>query len=256
MGFMALLPLAIAQDLQSVRLIATDMDGTLTLADKFTPELLHAFERLKTADITVLIVTGRSAGWVSAIAHYLPVVGAIAENGGVFCTKDSQLLITPIPNVKHHRLKLAETFEKLKSQFPTIQESSDNLFRVTDWTFDVAGLTLAELDTMAEICQTQGWSFTYSTVQCHIKPIQQNKADGLLHILKEQFPHVSSEEVVTVGDSPNDESLFNAQLFSRSVGVANLLHYCDRLTHKPQYITPSPEGKGFCELVEHLTRSV
>jgi HAD superfamily hydrolase (TIGR01484 family) len=70
--------------LSSVRLIATDMDGTLTKNGKFTSELLIALESLAAKNIAVLIVTGRSAGWVSAIANYLPIVGAIAENGGLF----------------------------------------------------------------------------------------------------------------------------------------------------------------------------
>ncbi|MBW4538192.1 MAG: Cof-type HAD-IIB family hydrolase [Myxacorys chilensis ATA2-1-KO14] len=253
---MTLLPLSHATDLQSVRLVATDMDGTLTIADKFTPHVLEAFQELKQAGISVLIVTGRSAGWVNAIAAYLPVVGAIAENGGLFYQGESQSLITPIPDLKQHRLKLFETFKILKAQFPKIQETSDNQFRLTDWTFDIEGISPSELETMAEICQTQGWSFTYSTVQCHIKPIQQNKADGLLQVLNRQFPEISPEQIITVGDSPNDETLFNSQYFPRSIGVANLLKYSDRLTHKPTYITTLPEGNGFCELVQHLTQSV
>ena len=77
---------------KSPRLIATDMDGTLAQQGKFTASLLHALEDLSAADIPVLIVTGRSAGWVSGLATYLPVAGAmapatgkqIAENGGLF----------------------------------------------------------------------------------------------------------------------------------------------------------------------------
>src|SRR5919202_4841916 len=69
---------------KNIRLIATDMDGTLTQHGKFTANLLRAFERLIAVDIPVLIVTGRSAGWVSGLVSYLPVAGAIAENGGLF----------------------------------------------------------------------------------------------------------------------------------------------------------------------------
>jgi hydroxymethylpyrimidine pyrophosphatase-like HAD family hydrolase len=67
-----------------VALVATDMDGTLTAHGRFTPQLLQALGSLAAANIPVLIVTGRSAGWVQAIAHYLPIAGAIAENGGVY----------------------------------------------------------------------------------------------------------------------------------------------------------------------------
>jgi hydroxymethylpyrimidine pyrophosphatase-like HAD family hydrolase len=47
------------------------MDGTLTIAGKFTSQGLQAFEQLATANLPVLLVTGRSAGWVSGLMHYL-----------------------------------------------------------------------------------------------------------------------------------------------------------------------------------------
>lgn len=57
--------------LSNIRLIATDMDGTLTRRGKFTPALLQALEDLAAADIKVLIVTGRSAGWVSGFVRFV-----------------------------------------------------------------------------------------------------------------------------------------------------------------------------------------
>lgn len=48
--------------LPNLRLIATDMDGTLTQQGKFTAKLFQALEELRAADIPVLIVTGRSGG--------------------------------------------------------------------------------------------------------------------------------------------------------------------------------------------------
>lgn len=81
MSIVPLLQPLSAIDVQSVRLVATDMDGTLTTAGKFTPALFQTFEQLAAAGIQVLIVTGRSAGWVSELAHYLPIWGAIACYG-------------------------------------------------------------------------------------------------------------------------------------------------------------------------------
>ena len=43
--------------------------------------LWRVYQQLK---FQYLIVTGRSAGWVSAISSLMPIVGAIAENGGLF----------------------------------------------------------------------------------------------------------------------------------------------------------------------------
>jgi len=234
------------------------MDGTLTSRGKFTPALLQVLEYLAAAGIQVLIVTGRSAGWVSGLASYLPIVGAIAENGGLFysASHDSAIALTSIPDIAEHRLQLAKACDRLKSRFPQIQESGDNRFRITDWTFDIADFSPADLDKMTDMCSKMGWGFTYSSVQCHIKPLGQDKATGVLQVLRDYFPEYTSAQVVTVGDSPNDESLFDANYFPNSVGVANVLEYGDRLKHKPAYVTTAAEGEGFCELAGYLLGKV
>ena len=246
---------------QNVRLIATDMDGTLTRKGKFTVELLQSLEKIAQTEIEIIIVTGRSAGWVEAVANYLPIYGAItlcvpasliAENGGLLYENQSVTsgLISKIGNISLHRQKLAQTFQLLQAKFPNLQESTDNCFRLTDWTFDIAELTNTELAQIEHICQQEGWSFTYSTVQCHIKPLEQDKAIALETVLNQYFPELRSTEVVTVGDSPNDQSLFDASKFPLSVGVANVLHYREQLQHQPTYITSQEEVEGFKELVE------
>ncbi|MDX2230836.1 MAG: HAD-IIB family hydrolase [Leptolyngbyaceae cyanobacterium bins.349] len=252
--------------LKAVQFIATDMDGTLTQRGLFTAELIHTLEHLARVEISVLIVTGRSAGWVSGLVHYLPVVGAIAENGGIFFpghatpgktepgkTEPDNWLV-PVANLATHRQQLAHIFAELKQKFPQLQESTDNRYRLTDWTFDVQGLTLSDLEQLSQHCQHRGWSITYSTVQVHIKLPQQTKAAGLLTVLAQSFPHLTPHQIVTVGDSPNDESLFDAAQFPFSVGVANLQDYRDRLLHHPTCITTAAEGAGFCELAQQLIR--
>jgi len=245
------------EEAAKIRLIATDMDGTLTRAGKFTAGLLQTLEALQSAHLPVLIVTGRSAGWVEAVAHYLPVVGAIAENGGLFYYEPGAApqFCIPLADVAKHRQGLAAMFRQLQAQFPQITEASDNRFRLTDWTFDVQGLSQADLGWMGDRCYAEGWGFTYSTVQCHIKALQQEKAIALSAILAQHFPHLSHEQVVTVGDSPNDESLFNPAVFPHSVGVANVQHYGDRLIHFPTYLTPAAEAEGFAQLAQYLLQS-
>jgi hypothetical protein len=253
MAFVPLSDLTTSGLFKNIRLIATDMDGTLTQNGKFTPALLQAFEDLNSANIKVLIVTGRSAGWVSGLANYLPIVGAIAENGGLFYPSNNEAPITlaSISNRADHRQQLTGVFQKLQLEFPQICESSDNVFRITDWTFDVRGLSLIQIQEMSKRCHELGWGFTYSNVQCHIKPLDQDKATGLLQVLQKYFPQYKSK-VVTVGDSPNDEALFNPSYFPISVGVANVLEYANQLKYQPAYITAAGEGQGFCELTRQI----
>lgn len=245
------------QTLGDIRLVATDMDGTLTQAGKFTPALLQAFADLAAANIKVVVTTGRSAGWVSGLATYLPVEGAIAENGGLYYHNGEQLpiFLSPVTDLPSHRQQLKEIFQKLQLEFPSIQESTDNRFRLTDWTFDVQPLKIEELQQLGQLCARLGWGFTYSNVQCHIKPSSQDKAAGLLQVLRDYFPQFTTQQVVTVGDSPNDESLFNPSYFKHSVGVANVREYANQMQHQPTYITNAAEGEGFCELAAYLVKN-
>lgn len=247
------LPGSLPQSFANIQVVATDMDGTLTRQGRFSANLIHALERLQDAGIAVIIVTGRSAGWVQSVVNYLPIWGAIAENGGIFFSSpDHQQILPDISNVAHHRSRLMQTFQRCQARFPSLHESTDNAFRITDWTFSVQGLSIDELDELRYQAEADQWSFTYSTVQCHIKPRGQSKANALNHVLTNYFPSIGQTSIITVGDSPNDESLFNAQVFPYSVGVANIQHYLEHLQHKPTYITQNPEVSGFCELVRSL----
>lgn len=115
---------------KTLRLIATDMDGTLTQRGKFSRELLQGLEHLSAANIPVLIVTGRSAGWVSGLVNYLPVQGAIAENGGLYypANREQPVFLSTIADITSHRQQLAQTYQRLKSEFQELHESADRKF--------------------------------------------------------------------------------------------------------------------------------
>jgi hydroxymethylpyrimidine pyrophosphatase-like HAD family hydrolase len=74
-------------DLSDIRLIASDVDGTLTHNEKFFSDFISALLDLQSAGIKVLLVTGRSAGWVSALVNYLPVAGRSRKMDGYFCNQ-------------------------------------------------------------------------------------------------------------------------------------------------------------------------
>ena len=260
----------------TIRVVATDMDGTLTRDGEFSAALLTDLARLDTAGIPVIITTGRSAGWVSSLAHYLPVAGMMAENGGAFFPGPRLKSLLPwlglssiealdprsrdewgwflgdLGEITDHRAKLSDMFEQLRGTYPRLEEAADNRFRQTDWTFDVQGLSDRQLDDLASRCMASGFGFTYSNVQCHIQPGGQTKARGLSLWLDALKPGCDRHEMVTVGDSPNDESMFDPSQFPCSVGVANVGHYRDRLDHLPAAITNGKEGDGFGEFVSWL----
>lgn len=238
-------------------LVATDMDGTLTLDEKITGDLLQALLDLKQAGVTVLMTTGRSAGWVNGLAYYLPVAGAIAENGGLFYSPHldpAGVLLSPIQDRAAHRQKLSEMFDQLKTEFPFIEVATDNAFRVTDWTYTNPGFATDDLHRMKQMCTDAGWGFVYSNVQCHIKPLGQNKQTGLLEVLSKHFSiqgiQRSPQQLITIGDSPNDDELFDPEVFPYSVGVANVANYLADMRFAPSAIASYPEQNGFLELAQ------
>jgi HAD superfamily hydrolase (TIGR01484 family) len=246
--------------LKSIRLVASDMDGTMTENGKFSEELFGAFSALREANVKIILVTGRSAGWVNGLASLLPIDGAIAENGGIFFPANiesagEELISMPLGRA-HQRHLLRNIFLTLQHEFPNIAEAPDNYFRITDWTYSVHNLSNEDLARMNTICTNLGWDFTYSNVQCHITPRGQNKATGLQRVLaNNQNLNIEPNFVLTIGDSPNDESLFDPSSFPNSVGVANIQQYISNLRHTPTFITTQPERAGFCEMAEYLIKS-
>src|SRR5690349_1432291 len=83
------LPLASA-DLSQVQAVFTDVDGTLTVHDRFTSPMIRALESLKLAGVKVVLVSGRPAGFGECWARTLPVDGVIVENGGLYFCRDAK----------------------------------------------------------------------------------------------------------------------------------------------------------------------
>jgi hydroxymethylpyrimidine pyrophosphatase-like HAD family hydrolase len=255
---MTLAPLATAE-LGQIKAIAVDIDGTLTLNGRFSSQLFTTLERLQVIEIPVLLVTGRSAGWVESLANYLPVTGVIGENGGCYVSRDirCQLLggIKP-KELTAHREKLADCFWQLQGSYAQLQESPDNRWRLTDWTFDLDKLSASDLWEIGAQCERWSWDFTYSNIQCHIKLPTQSKASGIRQVAKKYlsgfFSGIQPQQILTIGDSPNDSAMFDPEEFPASVGVANIQEYADRLTHQPAYIAANPEVTGFIEIVDAL----
>ena len=53
-----------------------------------------------------------------------------------------------------------------------------------------------------------------------------------------------------VGDSPNDEPMFQA--FENSFGVANIKNFLDLLKYKPNYIADHAGAAGFAQIAQQI----
>lgn len=243
-------PLAEIADehLAACDLFVCDVDGTITERGQISSSSLATLTALAAGGVPCLLCTGRPAGWMESIVHYLPVYGAIAENGGVLIRRGHSLeFFSSTPESFSGRSAIRDAFVALKEKLPYLRESADNRWRLTDWTFDLPDDAL-DLTKISEILSTLGWDFTYSTVQCHILPRGQSKASAIATVKKRFAFH----EAIFVGDSPNDETVFAAPEVALSVGVHNLVEYTGALSALPAYLTQSPEGAGFAEIAARL----
>ena len=80
-----------------------------------------------------------------------------------------------------------------------------------------------------------------------------NKLQGARWIVRELLNRELDGEIdcwVYVGDSPNDQLMFEA--FPQSVGVANIRRFQAELSHKPRYITEGERGAGFAAVAAKL----
>ncbi len=233
---------ALKRHLKDVEVIATDVDDTITIKGLLTSGVIRSIEYINSIGKKVVLVTGRSGGACTTLSQYLPVEMVIAENGGVII-KDHDIKTIDLP--RDHKTKLHKCFKDIKRLFPGIREAQDNPFRLTDLSMDNLSVPTEALHDIRSVAESYGLTITVSSVQTHILSQGCNKAFTLKSFIKDK-------KIVTIGDSINDESMFNPELFPLSIGVANIRHYIDRLKYKPRWIMSKEQGEGFIEFVDVL----
>jgi len=243
----------------SVQLIATDIDGTLTRDRKLGLESLIRISGLAKLGIQIVLVTGRSAGWASALSQYLPGVSAVlAENGAVLiCSDHNNGAPTLLDDwaVGHREQRMAAVnrcLEVVRAEYPELELSSENFCRLTELTF----LVDARIDpsVVSSIAGEYGVAHTFSSVHHHLSASHLNKSTGLVKAMNRVFGLGETElreSSLTLGDSINDGPLFDSSIFAATVGVRGVLRHLEDLgENKPAYVTLGDESDGFIELTD------
>jgi len=239
------------QRLRELRLLASDIDDTLTRDGVIDTEIFNHLARLRRGGVAVWLVTGRCAAWGQALAHYLDVDGVIAENGGVVCVDEDIRIVADAELIGSERVRLREAFEKICAQVPAAQVTQDNIGRLTDWTFVRPSLSDRDMAVAADIAREAGLRMIASSIHVHLFAGAHTKATALA-VVCDEAGVVNREQVLTLGDSPNDEPLFDESAFPFSVGVANLAPYLEQLDHKPLFLLPHPEAEGALWLLKRI----
>lgn len=264
--------------------VFTDIDDTLTTGGAITPDALQALANLKAAGLVVIPITGRPIGWCAPFAQGdegqgiapWPVDAFVAENGGVAFVPTAQELQTPVSPLHHSPFKSTQLHHKIYPQdaatrsanrarmqavaarvlaeVPGVQRTRDSSGRETDLAFDhceFARLSQTQIDQVLAVLHGASMETSVSSIHIHGCFGHFNKWVGARWIVQTLWGRDLAQELdrwVFVGDSGNDQPMF--ERFTHSVGVANIHHVADRLTHLPRFVTPSARGAGFAEVAK------
>jgi len=244
-----------------VSIVLTDIDDTLTSAGRLTADAYVALEALDHAGFQVIPLTGRPAGWCDLIARQWPVAGVVGENGALAYRYDrSGRRMTRLYQFSESRLlenqaKLRVIGERILTEIPGAAIAADQPFRLADlaidFSEDVAPLSIDDVQRIVELFRAHGATAKVSSIHVNGWFGDYDKLSMAKTLLAEGFGlALSSKNAVFVGDSPNDEPLFEA--IPLSIGVANVLAFSEMLKHPPRFVTRASGGAGFVELAQKL----
>ena len=238
--------------LAGLRVLAADIDDTITAGGKLPARTIELFEKLEAVGLAVALVTGRSAGWAQALAGYLPAVRVVVGENGLVCFDGAgrRRDLGPPRDASFGRA-LADNAERVARAF-ALARTDDDVFRL----FERAFLRPADFDANdLRGCQQlvdPGFEVIASSIHIHVRPSGWDKADGLLAALAPILPAALDEpdaSILFVGDSSNDRPLF-AHFPRTSVGVHNVVRFLAELgADCPAYITEGEAAAGFAEVV-------
>ncbi len=230
--------------LAKVRVILTDIDGTMTRAGRIPPEVVAMAPKLLNLGVEVLPVTGRSAGEALGLARYLPGVRrAIAENGGALVVPDRAVeeFRPAVDRPAMHRaaaeLSLGDPWTLAPCSFA----------RLTDQAWERGGRSDEQLAQLRDKAGAMGLSLTWSSVHIHLTMAPPDKGAAALTLLEREG--VDPQHAAAIGDSTNDEGLWVAERFGLAVGTADVQRVWPLLRHHPEFVV-APAADGWLQLCE------
>lgn len=246
----------------AIRVVLTDIDGTLTNHGRLPPDSYSALWKLFEAGMKVIPVTGRPAGWCELIARLWPVHGVVGENGAFyFINREGQGMKRFFTRDKAQRKKdreklravRKEVFEKVKGAGLASDQFARLFDLAIDFSEDVKPLAEKEIDKIVEIFEKHGAQAKVSNIHVNGWFGEHDKVSTCKLYLKKEFGMDEMEmknHCIFVGDSPNDEPMF--EFFPNSFAVSNIKEFLPRLKYKPGFIADRPEGAGFSQVAERV----
>jgi HAD superfamily hydrolase (TIGR01484 family) len=242
-----------------------DIDGTLTHNGKLLASSYNALWKLKAAGLKLVPITGRPAGWCDCIARQWPVDGIVGENGALAFWEEPRDGAQPNPpclKAAYHPNAVRNDHPVLKrvrdfamAEVPGLRDAKDQFARLFDIALDFAEeepvLPLSAAEKVKEIAIAEGAMAKISSIHVNVWMGDYDKLSMTGLFLMERFGWQGHlEEVLFVGDSPNDEPMFVR--FPLSCAVANIRNFLNLIKIQPAFIAEKEGGDGFAEIVDVL----
>jgi hypothetical protein len=237
-----------------VRAVFTDLDGTLTTAGRLLPSTYEALAALSAAGVSVVVVTGRPAGWGDALLRLWPVAAVVAENGGVVLFPARKVLAVRrgLPAVRRRMAAAAAAAARTVRGARLARDTPyTEVNMALDWNEDVH-LGEAAARRLEAFLRGRGFRAVRSSVHVNFWPPGFDKLTACRQVAAELFDGAGLNAFLYVGDALNDEPMFAG--FPRSVGVANVRDVWDELAAHPTRVTRRREGRGFEEVAAAVLR--
>ena len=245
----------------SIQFLFTDIDDTMTTEGKLPAESYRALWDLSQKGIHVIPVTGRPAGWCEMMARLWPVAGVVGENGAFYFryaeNKMTRWFATPEADRFANQKKLEIIKSEVLSSIKGTAVSSDQFCRLfdlaVDFCEDVPPLDKKSIQEIVKVFEKHGAHAKVSSIHVNGWFGEFNKLSTTKMFLKNVFNldlNSVQSKICFIGDSPNDEPMFEA--FENSFGVANIKNFFNQLQHKPCYVADYVGAKGFAQIAQQI----
>ena len=231
-----------------IKLLATDVDGTLTFnrSSMTIPlEVIELLKKLEAYGVLVSLVSANALPIIVGLKDYLGLKGpVIAENGALVFINGSYESLSRYSTYK----VLKEVLEVLKEY---VESSWQNSFRLHDYSLNIKSKYQHKaMEIFNKVKRyVEGkykWiKVAFSGYSIHLTPADVSKGKALRYVMKKLG--IRREEVVALGDSLVDIDLIK----EAGIGVA-VSNADEELKKVADLVLRNPSYKGFIELAKMI----